>query len=124
MDESIGAYLKRQREVRKVRLEAVAHATKVSLQCLMAIESDNLEALPSAVFVKGFIRSYAMAIGLNPEEVSLQFEAHLKTLKEGGVVAHPPRVWQQLREAKALPPWVYFVLLGVVIVAAVFLSKR
>jgi len=123
MDESIGAYLKRQREMRKVRLEEIAATTKISMRCLAALEADDFEKLPSAAFVRGFVRAYAQTIGLNSEEVSLAFEAHLKTLNEGGVVANPPRVWRPVK-LYAPKPWIYFLILFGAIFLAVLISLR
>ena len=50
--ESIGAYLKRQREMRKISLEEISQTTKISLQCLKALEADDLDALPGSIFAK------------------------------------------------------------------------
>lgn len=67
--ESFGAYLKGERESRKISLDAISRATKIRRVILEAIEKDQGEAvLPEAV-VKGFIRTYARHLGLDPREV-------------------------------------------------------
>jgi cytoskeleton protein RodZ len=66
---SFGAYLKGEREARKISLEEISRATKIRRAILEAIEQDQGEAvLPEAV-VKGFIKGYARHIGLDPKEV-------------------------------------------------------
>ena len=60
--------------MRGITLEEVADYTKVSLRYLKAIEDDDLKALPAATFVRGFLKSYAKFIGLNPEEVVFNFD--------------------------------------------------
>lgn len=120
--ESIGAYLKRQREMRKISLEEISQMTKISLKCLSALEGDDMSGLPGEVFAKGFVRSYAKAIGLNSDEAQLQFEEYLKT-----VSTHDPRK-DRIRWLRhgglQLKPWVFFVLLMVVVVVAAYLSSR
>jgi len=69
MNESVGYYLKRTREVREIELEDIAKKTKISVRFLKAIEEERWNLLPGEVFIKGFIRTYAQFLGLNPDEV-------------------------------------------------------
>ena len=64
--------------MRKVRLEEIVQATKVNIRCLKALEADDLQSLPGTVFTRGFVRSYARAIGLDPDEAILQLEDYLR----------------------------------------------
>lgn len=79
--ETIGTYLKKQREMRGIPLEAIASATKINLRCLQALESDDLEKLPGEVFAKGFVRAYAKVTGLNADEAALQYEEYARSLQ-------------------------------------------
>lgn len=67
-DESFGTWLRRQREGRRIELREIADASKVSLRYFQAFEEDRFEALPAPVFAKGFLRQYALYVGLDPEE--------------------------------------------------------
>ena len=67
--ESFGAYLKEEREARKISLEEISRATKIRRAILEAIEKDQGEVLLPEAVVKGFIRTYARHIGLDPKEV-------------------------------------------------------
>ena len=69
--ESIGAYLQRERELRHVSLEELVQVTRVPLRMLQRIELDEFDALPGEVFARGFLRSYARALGLAEERCSL-----------------------------------------------------
>ncbi len=80
--ETIGEYLKRERELRQITLEEMVQGTKIALQRLKELESDRLEDMPAEIFVRGFIKSYAEFIGLNPDEVILRYEEELKALQE------------------------------------------
>lgn len=120
--ESIGAYLKRQREMRKIGLEEISQTTKISMKCLVAIEIDDFNALPGFVFAKGFIRSYAKAIGLDEEEALLHFEDYLET-----VLDSPHRKKTRFRWLHTgglqLKPWAFFILLLVIVVVIAYLSS-
>lgn len=120
--ESIGAYLKRQREMRKISLEEISRLTKINLNCLKALEDDNLAALPGVVFAKGFVKSYARAIGLNADEALLQFEEYLKTIAEQE--ADKQKIRWLAPGGLQLRPWVFFVLLIVVVVVVAYLSSH
>ncbi len=72
--ETIGEYLKRERELRQISLEEVSQGTKISINRLKAIEMDRLDELPAEIFVRGFIKSYAEFIGLVPEDVLLRYQ--------------------------------------------------
>jgi transcriptional regulator with XRE-family HTH domain len=81
--ESLGKYLQRERETRKISLRRVADHTRVREQFLKAIEEDQFHLLPSGTYVKGFLLAYAKYIGLDPNEVLLRYESLLK-LEPGG----------------------------------------
>jgi len=76
--ESFGAYLKSLREEKGKTLEDISQNTKIALANLEFLEKDRYDLLPPRVFVKGFIRSYAQELGLNPEGVSTRFEEFIK----------------------------------------------
>ena len=67
--ESVGTYLKGEREARKISLDEISRATKIRRAILEAIEKDQGEVLLPEAVVKGFIKTYARHIGLEPKEV-------------------------------------------------------
>lgn len=50
-------------------LEEVAENLNLSVETIRALENDDYDKLPGYTFVKGYIRSYAGLLRLNPEEV-------------------------------------------------------
>jgi len=74
MSDSFGARLRQQREERKIALRTIADSTKISVPLLEGLESDNVSRWPSGIFRKAFLRSYAQAIGLDPEPIVKEFE--------------------------------------------------
>ena len=73
--ESIGNFLKRQREHRQMSIAEVSRLTRVPVQTLESIESDHFDDLPGEVFARGFLKSYAQAVGLLPAEVLARYSS-------------------------------------------------
>lgn len=67
MDETFGQELRQVRQARKLSLEDVAKATYIRLHHLQAMEAGNFEAFSSPAQARGFLRTYADFLGLNPE---------------------------------------------------------
>ena len=65
----VGDELRKEREARNILLQDIARSTKIVLRYLEALEDDRLDRIPGAFFVKGIIRTYAQAIGLDPHVV-------------------------------------------------------
>jgi cytoskeletal protein RodZ len=67
-DLRFGEELRRERLVRDITLEEISAATKISVRLLRALEESDLAKLPAPAFTRGFIRSFATQIGIDPEE--------------------------------------------------------
>jgi cytoskeletal protein RodZ len=63
----VGKKLREAREANKWTLEDAANATHIRIHFLKAMEAGHFDALPSKLQIKGFLRSYAGYLGLNPE---------------------------------------------------------
>ncbi len=68
-----GGRLKAARERRGVSLRQIANATKISVGVLEALERNNFSRLPGGIFSRAFIRSYAVEVGLDPEQTIEEF---------------------------------------------------
>ena len=71
---TLGAYLRAERERRDLALRTISESTKVSLPLLEGLESDDISRWPGGIFRRAFVRSYAEAVGLDPDEVFKRFE--------------------------------------------------
>ncbi|HEX2658592.1 MAG TPA: helix-turn-helix domain-containing protein [Polyangia bacterium] len=72
--EHFGTFLRRARESRDLVLADVALKTKVARSTLELLESGDLGELPAGVYVRGFIRSFARAVGADETEPLLMYE--------------------------------------------------
>ena len=60
---SFGRYLKNMRLEKGIHLATVSKETRIGIHNLALIENEDHAHLPAEVFVKGFLRAYAKAIG-------------------------------------------------------------
>ena len=79
------------RERKGVDLVRAERDTKIRIRYLSALESGDYRDLPGAVYTKGFLRNYALYLGLDPEDVLRQWrrERGEATAPEAAIV--PPR---------------------------------
>ncbi len=73
--EPVGQFLRRAREKRQMSVEEIARSTRVPMDRVTRIEADQFDELPGEVFVRGFLKSYARAVGVAPEEVLARYTA-------------------------------------------------
>ena len=66
--ETVGDYLKKEREAKKISLSEVSRLTKISEYYLDYLEKDDYEKLPQGPYITGYISSYARLIGGNADE--------------------------------------------------------
>jgi cytoskeletal protein RodZ len=94
--ETLGKYLKNQRESKKISLREVANNTRVREHLLKAIEEDQYHLLPPATYVKGFLLAYAKYLRLDPNEVLLRYERVLKGEPDTPPPTEPPKTKQKI----------------------------
>src|SRR5215467_4347699 len=61
------------RERKGVDLTRAERDTKIRARYLSALERGDYRDLPGAVYTKGFLRNYALYLGLEPEEILSQW---------------------------------------------------
>ena len=65
----LGALLKGERERKGFSYEQMSQVTRLRIHFLEALENEDWPNLPPSVFVRGFIRSYAKALGLDESKL-------------------------------------------------------
>lgn len=111
---TFGERLKRERELREVKLEEVSAATRISERFLQALENEDWSRLPGGVFGRGFVRTVARYLGLDEENLLAEYD--LARSDSAAVSARPEE------RIPSPPKWIPVLLaLGVlVLLAAVF----
>ena len=67
--DTIGEILKRAREEKNLSIEDVNRATKISVNVINSLEQDDLDSFASDTYLKGFLKSYAAFLGLDPDKI-------------------------------------------------------
>lgn len=68
-----GGKLRQARERRGISLRQIAASTKISSASLEALERNDVSKLPGGIFSRAFVRSYAVEVGLDPDETVKEF---------------------------------------------------
>jgi hypothetical protein len=99
--EAFGPTLRRQRLRQGVTLEQIAAETHITVELLAALEVNDLSAWPSGIYARAYIRQYAYAVGLDPEDTVDEFcryfpqgerRARPTMVEHAVIVGHDP-VW-------------------------------
>lgn len=123
---NVGQYLKGEREAKNIPIGHIADITKISINYLNVIEAGRFDRLPSKVFAKGFVKSYAKCLGLNVDEVMLRFENSIRpvvTASSAPSAVVEPHVRKRFNihiSKKA----VFFIIAALVVVLSFILSSR
>lgn len=87
-----GTQLKQARESRGMSLQQVAASTKISISVLEALERGDFPRLPGGIFSRAFVRSYALEVGADPDEVVAKFVSELEAATPAAAEAVRPDV--------------------------------
>jgi cytoskeleton protein RodZ len=69
----LGATLRRARQANRLTLEQLSRTTKISVANLRALEENDFDRLPANIYTRGFLRTFAREVGLDPEETVEQY---------------------------------------------------
>ena len=113
----LGELLRSTREAKGVSLEQAEEATRIRRRYLEALEAEDFEQMPAEVYVRGFLRNYALYLGLDPEEMLA-----LRGTPPGEAVA--PSFREQLEEPLVSPSPLLLLsrVLGVLLVLSMVIA--
>ena len=115
------------RERKGVDLYRAERDTKIRARYLAALEQGEYAELPGAVYTKGFLRNYALYLGLDPEDVIRQWK---RERGDATIPAEPvlavPRPIESPRQGLTFSPAVVVAALLTVLIAvfAVFMGVQ
>lgn len=85
---TLGGILAEARQAKGVTLEQAASATRVRLHVLTALEEDRATELPAPVYARGYLRTYASYLEIDPERLLEAYEAS-RTRQSGSLAIRP-----------------------------------
>ena len=112
----LGDLFKEQREKKGLSHEQVSEITRLRRIFIKALENEDWDNLPQPVFVRGFIKSYAQAIGLDEKRLLDLYEITSPVVPAPPEPLVPPR---KARKGRLL----LLILLLVVVIGAFYLWK-
>lgn len=95
--ETIGEQLRTARHARKLSLEDVARVTKIKLDILERLESDEFTALGAPMYVKGFLKLYANYLGLDATALGEEYLRSQGGLRRQGLQLETEATLRQRR---------------------------
>ena len=135
MATGFGRMLSEAREARGLTLEQIERDTRIVRRYLVALEQEDLQIFPAEVYARGFLRSYASYLGLNPAELVALLPGQAPPEPPPPMITRPPaaddeplgaQAAPQGRRLPALPspPWLGPVVTAAALVAAAALLAR
>jgi cytoskeleton protein RodZ len=112
----IGGELRDARERLGWEIDAVAEALRLKPAFIRAIETGDIQGLPGTAYAVGFVRTYATALGLDPNEAIRRFRAERDEVNRKTELDFPAPVPQRGIPAGAL------VLVGAVVAIAGYIG--
>ncbi|WP_226034881.1 helix-turn-helix domain-containing protein [Aquibacillus saliphilus] len=78
----IGERLKEARELKQLSLDDIQKVTKIQKRYLQAIEKSNFSVMPGNFYVRAFIKEYATAVELDPEQLIEEHQDELPSTSD------------------------------------------
>ena len=92
---AFGERLRRHREKQRVTLEEIAASTKVAASLFAGLEKGDCSRWPGGMYNRSFIRGYASAVRLDPDDIAAEFAEYYNA---------PPETPASATSPTAVPP--------------------
>ncbi|AFM42128.1 hypothetical protein Desaci_3227 [Desulfosporosinus acidiphilus SJ4] len=109
-----GQMLRAAREEKQWSLRFTEDTTKIRVRYIQALEEENYGILPGATYVKGYLRTYAKHLGLNPDEIIQLYNSNPEARETLKVLETPDHIPLTRR-----PNWVRPFVAGIMAVLAI-----
>lgn len=122
-----GALLKSAREQAKLSEEDVARELRMTVAKVRALEADEYEKLHSDTFIRGYLRTYAKMLNLDPNTI---LDVYKQTRREAGLGDEPEESPLQInvpapaRSMGKFIVWIVLLLVGIWALSVWFLGNR
>jgi cytoskeletal protein RodZ len=89
---AFSTWLARERELRGLSRDAVLRTTRLAPAVVEALEAGDPARLPPRAYAVGYLRAYAAAVGLDPDDVVLRYEEAAGGEEAGPAGTRPMRL--------------------------------
>jgi cytoskeletal protein RodZ len=111
---SVGERLREARDQAHLTLRAVSEHTKIPRWILADIERDDLSRIPGGIFTRGYLTSFARAVGLNGDALWAQYRADSRAS-----IVEPEPAAAPMTADRRVSPWMVAGIAAAVLVTAV-----
>ena len=112
----LGTSFRNSRQSLNLSIEKIAQETRINPRFLEAIENERFDLLPGGIFNRGFIRTYAIRLGLDPDEAIQGYEKLFRAVETEPV----QQATEPVRGKTTKIPVYYVALAGLLILIVVF----
>ena len=116
--------MKQEREAKGLSINQLQDMTKIQKRYLVGIEEGNYSMMPGKFYVRAFIKQYAEALGLDPDEIFEQYKEDIPTTYNEDL----PEQLSRVQSRKSMSPgtskvldFLPKILIGVFVVGALVL---
>jgi hypothetical protein len=114
----VGTTLRHTRQQKGLALEDAEHVTRIPRKYLIALEEEDYSVLPAPVYARGFLRSYASYLGLDPGDLMPLFPVRNPRGEEDELRLEPlSRVRRPVRRASRSPSLLVVGAVGLLLLA-------
>ncbi|MBO1582285.1 helix-turn-helix domain-containing protein [Bacillus sp. XF8] len=101
----LGQKLKEAREAKGLSIDQLHEVTKIQKRYLVTIEEGDYSILPGAFYARAFIKQYADAVGLNGEELLVEYQSIIPQSESHDVpqVSTSQKTQETMQKAASLP---------------------
>ena len=117
--ETAGARLRAAREAKGMSIEEIASTTRIPTRHLESLENGEWTKLPAPTYSVGFARNYALAVGLDRDEIGDQLRAEMGTTRP---IHQPMGDFEPADPRRSMPKGLVFGALAALLLVAVLLT--
>lgn len=119
----LGNRLKQEREAKKMSLEDLQTTTKIQKRYLIGVEEGNYSIMPGQFYARAFIKQYADAVGLDPEEIFEEYKNDIPVNEKEDLPQLSRVKTRKQVPAKSTKSWkflpILFTILAIVAICAI-----
>mgnify|MGYP000163869516 CR=1 FL=1 len=118
-----GLLLRKEREKQGLSAQEIAKRTRLDIKIIESIEQDSYEGMPAATYLRGYLRSYAKVVGVDPD--------HVITLYNSDSPKPPPEILPEVKQPsqvsssdKPVKAFTYLITLGLVLLLLIWYQSN
>lgn len=119
----LGNRLKQEREAKKMSLEDLQTTTKIQKRYLIGVEEGNYSIMPGQFYARAFIKQYAEAVGLDPEEIFEEYKKDIPVNEKEDIPQLSRVKTRKQVPAKSTKSWkflpILFTILAIIAICAI-----